>query len=188
MPWTTRRVSRPIRMLMPRPPSRLRRPSRRPRRAWPPSRSGASFRSTAGLLRVRADDPDDHRHGALLAARASIRPRATSSPRVMPPKMLTRIAFTFGSAEDQAHRRGDLVGPRAAADVEEVRGLAAGALHEVHRRHREPGAVDHAADRAVELDEADAGLARLEVGRVLLVEVAQRLELGVAAAAPSRRA
>ena len=31
-------------------------------------------------------------------ARASIRPRATSSPRVMPPKMLTRIALTFGSA------------------------------------------------------------------------------------------
>ncbi len=30
--------------------------------------------------------------------RASIRPRATSSPRVMPPKMLTRMAFTFGSA------------------------------------------------------------------------------------------
>src|SRR5439155_27080722 len=31
-------------------------------------------------------------------ARASIRPLATSSPRVIPPKMLTRIAFTFGSA------------------------------------------------------------------------------------------
>ena len=31
-------------------------------------------------------------------ARASIRPRATSSPRVMPPKMLTRIASTLGSA------------------------------------------------------------------------------------------
>src|SRR6185503_9012356 len=30
--------------------------------------------------------------------RASMRPWATSSPRVMPPKMLTRIASTFGSA------------------------------------------------------------------------------------------
>ena len=113
-------------------------------------------------------------------ARASISPRATSSPRVMPPKMFTRIAFTFGSVEDQAHRGRDLVGPRAPADVEEVRRLAAGSLHEVHRRHREAGAVDHAADRAVELDEADAGLASLEVGRVLLVEVAQRLQPGVA--------
>ena len=31
-------------------------------------------------------------------ARASIRPRATSSPRVMPPKMFTRIALTLGSS------------------------------------------------------------------------------------------
>src|SRR3954453_11755347 len=30
--------------------------------------------------------------------RASMRPRATSSPRVIPPKMLTRIALTFSSA------------------------------------------------------------------------------------------
>ena len=30
--------------------------------------------------------------------RASTMPRATSSPRVMPPKMLMRIAFTFGSS------------------------------------------------------------------------------------------
>ena len=47
-------------------------------------------------------------------ARASIRPRATSSPRVMPPKMLTRMASTFGSAEDDPHRRRDPVGPRTA--------------------------------------------------------------------------
>ena len=58
--------------------------------------------------------------------------------------------------QDQAHRLRDLVGPRAAADVEEVRRLAAGALDEVHRRHRETGAVDHAADRPVELDERQA--------------------------------
>src|SRR4029079_19076322 len=31
-------------------------------------------------------------------ARASIRPRATSSPRVMPPKMFTRIALTLASS------------------------------------------------------------------------------------------
>ncbi len=39
--------------------------------------------------------------------------------------------------EDEAHRRGHLVGPGAAADVEEVGRLAAGPLDEVHRRHRE---------------------------------------------------
>ena len=39
--------------------------------------------------------------------------------------------------QDDPHRRRDLVGPRAAADVEEVGRLAAGPLDEVHRRHRE---------------------------------------------------
>ena len=69
---------------------------------------------------------------------------------------------------------------RAAADVEEVRRLAAGALDEVHRRHRQAGAVDHAADVAVELDEADALGAPAIIGRVLLGEVAHRLQVRVA--------
>ena len=113
--------------------------------AWSSSAASAAFvptmRTTIGTARV-------------CWARASISPRATSSPRVIPPKMLTRMALTFGSLEDQAHRRRDLVRLGAAADVEEVGGLAAGALDQVHRGHGQTGAVDHAADRAVELDEA----------------------------------
>ena len=54
-------------------------------------------------------------------------------------------------------------------------GLATRSLDEVHRRHREPGAVDHAADRAVELDEREPRLARLAVGRILLIGISQRL-------------
>src|SRR5687768_9041886 len=44
-----------------------------------------TMRTTMGTSRVRRE-------------RASTMPRATSSPRVMPPKMLIRIAFTFGSS------------------------------------------------------------------------------------------
>ena len=77
-------------------------------------------------------------------------------------------------------RRGHLVRPRAAADVQEVRRLAAGALDQVHRGHRQAGAVDHAADGAVEPDEAEALPAGLDVDRVLLVEVAHGLEVRVA--------
>src|SRR5262245_55781898 len=73
----------------------------------------------------------------------------------------------------------DLLGRRAAAHVEEVRGGAAGELHDVHRRHGEPGAVDHAADGAVELDVVQPLLRRLDVQRVLLVDVAERRHLGV---------
>src|SRR5262245_31596416 len=38
-----------------------------------------------------------------------------------------------------------------AADVQKVRRLAAGQLDDVHRRHRQPRAIDHAGDVAVEL-------------------------------------
>ena len=78
----------------------------------------------------------------------------------MPPKMFTRIAFTFWFDEDHLERLGDLLGRGAAADVEEVRGLAAVQLDDVHRGHREAGAVDHAADVAVERDIVEVVLAR----------------------------
>ena len=139
-----------------------------PRAGRPPRpRSCPTIRTTIGTSRS-------------WTARASIRPRATSSPRVIPPKMLTRMAFDLRVGQDDPHRRRDLVGPRPAADVEEVGRLAAGPLDEVHRGHRQARAVDHAADRAVELDERQPGLARLAVGRVLLVGVAQLLEPGMA--------
>ena len=70
---------------------------------------------------------------------------------------------------------------RATADVEEVGGLAAGALDQVHGGHGQAGAVDHAADVAVEADEGEAGRAGLDVGGVLLVEVAHLLVAGVSA-------
>ena len=55
-------------------------------------------------------------------------------------------------------------------------GSPPGALDEIHGGHRQARAVDHAADGAIELDEGQAGLACLAVGRVLLVRIAQRLE------------
>ena len=74
----------------------LRRPRRRASR---PSEVRGFARQPRGLLGVGADDPDDHRDARGPVRRAPRSgPRATSSPRVMPPKMLTRIAFTFGSA------------------------------------------------------------------------------------------
>ena len=132
------------------------------------------------LLRVRPDDPDDHRHVARLLRACLDQPARDLVAAGDPAEDVDEDRVDLRVGEDEPHRRRDLVGPRAAADVEEVRGLAAGALHEVHRRHREAGAVDHAADRAVELDERQARRPRLAIGRVLLVQVAQRLELGVA--------
>ena len=68
----------------------------------------------------------------------------------------------------------------AAADVEEVGGLHAVELDDVHGRHGEAGAVDHAADLAVELDVVEVVLGGLDLGGVLLLDVAQLLHVLVA--------
>src|SRR5689334_20886177 len=70
-----------------------------------------------------------------------------------------------GVAQNNLKRCGDLLLRSAAADVEEVGGLAAFQLDDVHRRHGEAGAVDHAADRAVELDVAEVVFRRLDLHR-----------------------
>jgi hypothetical protein len=57
---------------------------------------------------------------------------------------------------------GDLLLGGAAADVEEVGRLAAVQLDDVHGRHRQARAVDHAADVAVELDVVEVVLDELD--------------------------
>src|SRR5215212_492232 len=59
----------------------------------------------------------------------------------------------------------------AAANVQEVGGLAARELDDVHRGHGEPRAVDHAGDVAVELDVVEVELRSLYFERLLFVEV-----------------
>src|SRR5882672_3479762 len=86
------------------------------------------------------------------------------------------------NAQHDLEGLGDLLGGRAAADVEEVRGRPAVELGDVHGGHREPRAVHQAADVAVELDVVEVVLRRLDFGGVFLVEVAQLLPLGMAEA------
>ena len=73
----------------------------------------------------------------------------------------------------EPERLGDPLGRGAAADVEEVGGLAAGELDHVHGRHGEPGAVDDAADVALQPDIGQAAVGGLGLARVLLRLVAQ---------------
>ena len=62
---------------------------------------------------------------------------------------------------------------RTSTDVEEVGGAAAVEVEDVHGGHGESGAVDEASDRAVKLDEVEAKLGRLDLGGVLLGQVAE---------------
>ena len=107
-------------------------------------------------------------------------PLAISSQRVMPPKMLNRIALTLSIGGDHLERVDDRVGLRAAAGVEEVGGLAARLGDDVERRHAEPGAVAEDADVAAELDVGEALLLGHRLLRVLGRLVGELGELGVA--------
>ena len=107
-------------------------------------------------------------------------PLAISSQRVIPPKMLNRIAVDLLVGGDHLERVDDRLGLRAAAGVEEVRGLAAGLGDDVERRHAEAGAVGEDADVAAELDVGEALLLRHRLLRVLGGLVGELGELGVA--------
>ena len=73
-------------------------------------------------------------------------PLATSSHRVMPPKMLTRIARTFSSVLITSIALASTFGVGAAADVEEVGRRAADLVDDVEGAHDEPRAVADDAD------------------------------------------
>ncbi len=73
--------------------------------------------------------------------------------------------FDIVVAEDELERFGDPLGGGSAADVEEVGRLAAGEFDDVHGGHGQPGAVDHAADAAVQRDVVQAVLRWLGVSR-----------------------
>src|SRR5690606_28507273 len=82
--------------------------------------------------------------------------------------------------EHDLERFGDFLGRGAAADVEEVGRLAAEQLDGVHGGHGQTGAVDQAADVAVELDVGQVELAGLDFGGVFFIEVAVLDDLGMA--------
>jgi hypothetical protein len=82
-------------------------------------------------------------------------------------------ALHVGVREDDLERRGNPLLGGTAADVEEVCRRAAAQLDDVHGRHGQPGAIDHAADRAVELDVVEFVARGLELHGVFLVLVAQ---------------
>ena len=99
-------------------------------------------------------------------------PRATSSQRVIPPKMLKKIERTSWSRVITSSASTTPSRIAAAAEVAEVRRPAARDDDDVHRRHRQPGAVAEDPDRAVELHVRHALLARERLQRVRRRDVA----------------
>src|SRR5690606_34993237 len=75
--------------------------------------------------------------------------------------------------QDDAEPGLDRLRARATTDVEKVRRLASCDFDDVHGRHSQTGAVDHAADIAVELYIIQTMLAGLDLQRIFLVDVPQ---------------
>ena len=90
------------------------------------------------------------------------------------------MPFDVRVGGNDLERGGDLVLRGPAADVEEVRRALAIELDDVHGRHGEAGAIDHAADRAFERDIVEIVLGGLDLLGVLLAFVAQGDNIGMA--------
>ena len=133
----------------------------------PPRRSCPTIRTTIGTSRS-------------WTARASIRPRATSSPRVIPPKMLTRIARTFGSARIRRIAAATLSARAPPPMSRKLAGSPPARLTRSIVVIARPAPLTMQPIEPSRWMKAMPWRARLGVGRVLRVRVAQGLELGMA--------
>ena len=131
-------------------------------------------------LDIGAFEPHDQRHVQIDLARRRDNALGEHVAAHDAAEDVDQDRLDIGVGQDQLERDRDPLPRRAAADIEKIGRHRAIELDDVHRRHREPGAVDHAADIAVELDIAQLVLAGLALDRVLLVLVAQGLDLGMA--------
>ena len=121
--------------------------ARRARSAAPPRSSSA--RPSSSLVPSRRTTNGTV---GLICSNASISPRATSSQRVMPPKMLNSTALT--ASLERISSTACLISSASEPPPasRKLAGLPARLGDDVERRHHQPGAVAEDADVAVELD------------------------------------
>ena len=89
-------------------------------------------------------------------------------------------ALHLGIGSDDLEGGRNLLLAGTAADVEKVGRRLAVEPDDIHRRHGQPGAVDHAADGAVQRDVVELVFRRLDLLLILLAEVAQGHDVGMA--------
>ena len=182
-PWMMTFESLSTKTLMRAPPAGGERRPSRPRRPGPRPGSGRgrSRRGCAGLPR-RSCRRGARRAGTSISWSrvACTTPVAIQSQRLMPAKMFTRIARTFGSWSTMRNAFAIFSGVAPPPTSRKFAGPAAVVRDRVHRAHREAGAVHDAADRAVERDVVQPVARGLDLLRVLLVEVAQLDDVGLA--------
>src|SRR5687767_4585149 len=143
-------------------------------------RQAAFGEDVLALLDVGAFQANDQRHLQMDLAGRRDDPFGDDVAAHDAAEDVDQYAFDRRVEQDDLERRGDLLLRRAAADVAEVGGGAAVQLDDVHSRHRQAGAVDHAADVAIQFDVGEVVFRRLDLRRLLFGEVAQLLQIRVA--------
>ncbi len=116
----------------------------------------------------------------LISSNAAISPLATSSQRVMPPKMLNSTALTASLARIRSTACLIFSALEPPPASRKLAGAPARLGDDVERGHDQAGAVAEDADVAVELDVLDALLLGAALDRVFVLAVGERLVLGVA--------
>ena len=107
-------------------------------------------------------------------------PLATSSPRVMPPKMLMKIAFTSAS-ELMTSRAAAITSALAPPPMSrKLAAVPADLVDDVERAHGQAGAVGDDADAAVEADVLQALLLGQLLAVVEHLHAAELVPLGMA--------
>ena len=120
----------------------------------------AGFEDAAALLHMRAGEAHHQRHLHLDLLQRLHDALGDPVAAVDAGEDVDQDGLDLLVREHEVEGLGDALGRGAAADVEEVRGLAAGMLDHVHGGHGQAGAVDDAADVAVEADIAEAAVGR----------------------------
>src|SRR5439155_2041249 len=143
-------------------------------------RQPAGSENVLALLDVGAFETHDQRNAQIYLARGFNNALGDDVAAHDSAEDVDQDALHRRVTQNDFERGGDLLLGRAAADVEEIRRLAALQLDDVHRRHGETGAVDHAADIAVQFDVGEVVFRCLDLHRLFFGEVAQLLELGMA--------
>ncbi len=86
----------------------------------------------------------------------------------------------MGIRKDDLESRFHRFNARPSADIEEICRLPPRQFDDIHRRHRKPGPVHHAADVPVKLDVIEVGFRCLHLEGVLLVEITEGSQFGMA--------
>jgi hypothetical protein len=100
-------------------------------------------------------------------------PSAMVSQRTMPPKMLTRMALTLEEDRISLKARDTRSAVAPPPTSRKLAGSPPCSLHHVHGRHRQAGAVDHAADVAVQRHVVQADFVGDVLALVFLTGIAQ---------------